>query len=180
MDDDGFYDDRVPADPEIRRAYQGALGRLIMAHNEVDFWMTVLLVKSADKISPEGDLKEITLGSFAQRASNLMILMRVAPRLLLGGVGNGRLLELNNVRNDLAHAHFDQDHFKDSFAVIKARHHSLKKKRLSQYSTDTINEFAVELENIASHMRTVDIFFDVSLPDDEGVASSSRSLSDDT
>ena len=166
MDDDDFYDDQELANPEIKRAYQNALGRLILAHNEVDFWMTILLDRSAKKISPEGELDTLALGSFAQRASNLMLLMKLAPKMLVG-VGNGRLLDLNRARNDLAHAHFYQDRYDDSFAVIKAKHHSLKEKRFNQYNADSINGFAAELEKIATHMSAIDDFFDVYLPDED-------------
>ena len=164
MNDDYYYDDQELANPEIKRAYQNALGRLILAHNEVDFWMTILLDRSAKKISPEGELDTLALGSFAQRASNLMLLMKLAPKMLVG-VGNGRLLDLNRARNDLAHAHFYQDRYDDNFAVIKAKHHSLIEKRLNQYNADSINGFAAELEEIAAYMSVVDNFFDIDMPD---------------
>lgn len=167
-EDDGAFDeydipDEPYADPAIRSGYQSALGRFIMAHNEVDFWMSAILEKSVQIIAPDGSLNHLALGDFSARATNLTLLMRVAPHLCLGGVGNGRLLELNGTRNALAHGHFDQDRYSGTFEIVKRKHNSFQLKRLTNLNEASINAAALELEQIASHMEGVHAFMDVPL-----------------
>ncbi len=94
--DNGFdgpdFDEPI-ADPAIRAGYREALGRFIMAHNEVDFWMTGILSKAVRMLAPDGSLANLALGDFATRATNLQLLMHTAPHLALGNVGDGRLHE---------------------------------------------------------------------------------------
>lgn len=42
-DEHDYYGDWIYADPAIKAAYRDALSRLILAYNEADLWMTVLL-----------------------------------------------------------------------------------------------------------------------------------------
>lgn len=167
MLDDDFdvpdFDEPI-ADPAIRAGYREALGRFIMAHNEVDFWMTGILSKAVIMLAPDGSLKELALGDFATRVTNLMLLMKTAPHLALGNVGNGRLQELNGTRNILAHSHFDQDPWDGTFEIVKARHRSLTEKRLNNLNADSINNQAEELEAIAAHMSAVFTFIDHPVP----------------
>ena len=98
------------------------------------------------------------------RATNLTLLMKTAPHLALGNVGNGRLHELNGTRNILAHSHFDQDPWDGTFEIVKARHRSLTEKRLNNLNADSINKQADELEDIAAHMSAVFDFIDHPVP----------------
>ena len=54
FDPDDF--DPPIADPAIRAEYQDALGRFIMAHNEVDFWLKGILTKAVKMLAPDGSL----------------------------------------------------------------------------------------------------------------------------
>lgn len=162
-----FEDYDIPeepyADPAIRSGYQNALGRFIMAHNEVDFWMSAILEKAVLIIAPDGSLNHLALGDFSARATNLALLMRVAPHLCLGDVGKGRLHELNGVRNTLAHGHFDQDRYSGLFEIVNRKHKSFQVKRLKHLNESSINSSAEELEQISSHMEAVHAFMDVPL-----------------
>lgn len=155
--------DEPYADPAIRSGYQKALGRFIMAHNEVDFWMSAILEKAVKIIAPDGSLNHLALGDFSARATYLALLMRVAPHLCLGGVGNGRLPELNGMRNALAHGHFDQDRYSGTFEIVNRKHKSFQVRRLRSLNETSIDKAAAELEGIASHMETVHAFMDVPL-----------------
>lgn len=162
-----FDDDDIPdepyADPAIRLGYQNALGRFIMAHNEVDFWMSAILQKAVQIIASDGSLNHLALGDFSTRSTNLVLLMRVAPHLCLGGVGNGRLPELNGMRNSLAHGHFDQDRYSGTFEIVNRKHKSFQVRRLNNLNEPSINAAAAELEEIASHMEAVHAFMDAPL-----------------
>jgi hypothetical protein len=164
---DPDWDDYIEepiADPAIRADYQDALGRFIMAHNEVDFWMRGILSKAVKMLAFDGSLNGLAMGDFAQRATNLAVLMKVAPHLALGGVGNNRLAELNGVRNVLAHGHFDQDPYEGTYEIVRQRHKSLKAERLKNLNAETINTQAEELEKIAGHMSAVFDFIDHPVP----------------
>jgi len=156
--------DEPIADPAIREGYRAALGRFIMAHNEVDFWMTGILSKAVKMLAPDGSLEKLALGDFASRAIYLTLLMKTAPHLALGGVGNGRLHELNGTRNILAHSYFDQDRWDGTYEIVKARHRTLNETRLNNLNADTVNAQAGELEGIARHMSAVFDFIDHPVP----------------
>jgi len=166
-DFDESWIDEPFADPAIREDYMKAIGRLILAHNEVDFWISALLTKAVAKIEPDGALDGLTDGNFYQRASNLMLLMKLAPQLPLGGVGKGRLLELNSFRNILAHGHFDQDPYEGTFDVVRARRRGQNAKKVQDIDAAKINDRAKELEDIASHMSAVNDFFDIPIDQKE-------------
>lgn len=166
-DFDESWIDEPFADPAIREEYTKALGRLILAHNEVDFWISALLAKAVAKIEPDGALDGLTDGNFYQRATNLMLLMKLAPQLPLGGVGKGSLLELNSFRNTLAHGHFEQDRYEGTFEVVRARRRGQNVKRVQDIDAARINDRAKELEDIASHMSAVNDFFDIPIDQKE-------------
>lgn len=136
----------------------------MMAHNEVDFWMTGILTKAVKMLDPVGGLDGLALGDFSARATNLALLMNTAPHLALSGFGSGRLHELNGTRNILAHSHFDQDPWDGSYEIVKAKHRSLTEKRLTNLNAYSINAQANELEKIASHMSAVFDFIDHPVP----------------
>ncbi|NYF33681.1 hypothetical protein [Sphingopyxis sp. JAI108] len=162
--DEEEWVDEPFADPAIRAEYREALGRFIMAHNEVDFWMSGLLTKAVKILDPDGGLDELAMGDFSQRAANLTLLMKVAPHLALGNAGEGRLAELNGTRNILAHGHFDQDPYEGTFEIVSRRYKTLTMRRLSNLNSKTINAQAEELEAIASHMSSVFDFIDCPVP----------------
>ena len=169
-DDDMFDDDFGPdidepfADPAIRAGYQAALGRFIMAHNEVDFWMTGILTKVVKMLAPDGALDSLAMGDFSERLKNLGLLSRLVPHVGFGGVGDRRLAGLNGVRNVLAHGHFDQDPWEGTFEIVKQKHRSLKADRLKNHNENSINADAKELERIARHMSAVFDFIDHPVP----------------
>lgn len=164
------------ADPAIRDDYMRALGRLILAHNEVDFWISALLTKAVAKIEPDGALDGLTEGNFYQRASNLMLLMTLAPQLPLGGAGRGRLLTLNSFRNVLAHGHFNQDPYEGTFDVVRARRRGQNAKKVQDIDAAKINAHAKELEDIASHMSAVNDFFEVPIDQKEFEAYTAKQI----
>ena len=164
--DDFDPDDFDPpiADPAIRAEYQDALGRFIMAHNEVDFWLKGILTKAVKLLAPDGSLDSLAMGEFAARVTHLNLLMKTAPHLGFGNVGNGRLAELNGTRNILAHGHFDQDPYEGTYEIVRNRHRSLKSERLTNLNAASIIAQAAELEEIASYMSAVFSFIDPPLP----------------
>jgi hypothetical protein len=165
MEDFDYDDGPEPpyADPRIRRDYAAALGRLILAHSEVDYRLSALLGMAARRLDPSGGLDGLTEGSFHQRATNIELLMKAVPQARLGGVGNGRLVELNRIRNAVAHGHFDQDPFQDDYEIVERAWRVGAKEKRREYPTERLEEAASELEKIAHHMSAVEAFYDIPL-----------------
>ena len=162
FDPDDF--DPPIADPAIRAEYQDALGRFIMAHNEVDFWLKGILTKAVKMLAPDGSLDSLAMGDFAARVAHLNLLMKTAPHIGFGNAGNGRLAELNSTRNILAHGYFDQDPYEGTYEIVRNRHRTLASERLTNHNAASINTQATELEEIASHMSAVFDFIDHPVP----------------
>ena len=161
--EDDWPDDPY-ADPAIRAEYQLAVGRLIIAHTEVDFWLSALLTKATKLLDPTGGLDELTMGDFNQRATNIELIMKVVPDIALGQVGHGRFRELNRLRNIVAHAHFDQDRYEGDFKLVRRKHRSHKIEQFADINAKSVNDAAAELEGIAKHMEAVHDFFDIRIP----------------
>jgi len=162
--DEDDWPDEPCADPAIRADYQLAVGRLIIAHTEVDFWLSALLTKATKLIDPTGGLDELTMGDFNQRATNIELIMKVVPNIALGGVGQGRFRELNRIRNIVAHAHFDQDRYEGDFKLVRRKHRSHKIDQFADINAQTVNDAAAELEAVAQHMEAVHDFFGTYIP----------------
>ncbi|WP_374394936.1 hypothetical protein [Sphingopyxis sp.] len=169
-DDEPFYPDEEPdfdepfADPAIRSGYQAALGRFIMAHNEVDFWMTGILTKAVKMLAPDGELDSFAVGDFSERLKNLRLLSILVPHIGFGGTDDDRLVYLNSTRNILAHGHFDQDPWEGTYEIVKQKRRSLVVDRLKNHNEQSIDANAAELEKIARHMSAVFDFIDSPVP----------------
>jgi len=77
-------DDNVPmADPATRTNYEAALGRLIVAHNEVDYRITTVIEFAIGKLGAGSGLHPLAGGSFSQRVANLAMLQAISINLYL-------------------------------------------------------------------------------------------------
>lgn len=78
-----MLDEDVPwADPAIREAYEAALGRLILAHNEVDYRLTTVIAGAAEQLGG-GPLTKLAEGDFSRRVGNLEVLQALDKKLSL-------------------------------------------------------------------------------------------------
>ena len=104
------YDDDVPlADPAIRTDYEAALGRFILAFNEVDHRLSQVI---GFELSARGRADLTVSGSrgpFAQRLETLDVLASNTKNGGLSALPISRLRSLNTDRDTLAHGHFDQE-----------------------------------------------------------------------
>lgn len=135
------FDDDGPtewADPAIRRDYEAALGRLILAHNEVDRNLTVLIQKCLTELGNPPGTKLMTNGSFADRLAALAML-QLLPSLHLGGIDVTALKNLNGDRNVVAHGHFEQNPYAGDYVLIRA------KQTFKSYSAERLDKIAESL-----------------------------------
>lgn len=130
---DPQFDDVPWADPAIRTNYEAALGRLILAHNDVDLHLTRLIEECLKQLDNPKHLKKLATGSFIERWDNVRMLRAIRPEMtLLLGVDFKELHELNELRNIVAHGHFEQNPFQGDYELItrKQRHNDFSVTRL--------------------------------------------------
>ena len=146
-------DDDIPwADPAIRIDYEAALGRFILAFNEVDYRLGEVIQFELIKRKRSDLLTRALEGTFAQRLDTLEMLVTNTKESSLLALPLGRLRGLNAARNTLAHGHFDQNPFDGSYSVVQ-------KKKTVDYPTPHILELAAELTQIAVQFRHAGILY---------------------
>ena len=153
-DDD---DDHIEwADPQIRKDYEAALGRLILAHNSVDRHLTQLIERCLERLADPPALAKLRNGQFAQRLDNLELLKAIPIDLELDhpNLDIERLRALNRERNIVAHGHFEQNPFMGDYELIgnKARH--------QDYSVERLDGITAELDEHDSRISVLVDFYD--------------------
>jgi hypothetical protein len=150
------YDDDadIPsADPAIRTEYEDALGRFILAFNEVDYRVSQVIRSELTQRERSDLAATASNGPFAQRLETLDILANTSKSGNLGPIPLARLRSLNTDRNALAHGHFDQNPFDGSYTLV------LQKKR-RDYPTERVLTLTAELAEIADRLRiTEELYF---------------------
>lgn len=138
-DENDLPDDDTPfADPEIRKAFQVALGRFIMAFNHVDYFVGMLIRFETEK-HKKAHLAESDV-SFSARLRMLEALAINAVELK--HLPFDELRNLNRHRNALAHGHFNQNPFDGSYELVE-------KKQRRDYPIDVVHALADRLDAIA-------------------------------
>lgn len=142
---DNFDDDGPSewADPAIRRSYEAALGPFILAHNEVDRNLTVLIQKCLTELGDPPGTRLALEGNFANRLATLAILKMIPALRALGGIDIAALTSKNGIRNLVAHGHFDQDPYMGDYVLVTKE----KRKKYPTVSTK-------ELENATEVLQT--------------------------
>jgi hypothetical protein len=150
-DDD---DDDIPsADPAIRTDYEGALGRFILAFNEVDYRVSQV-IRLELRRRKRSDLAETaSKGQFAQRLETLDILASTSKDGNLREIPLARLRSLNAHRNALAHGHFDQNPFDGSYALVL-------KGKARDYPMERVLMLTSDLAEIGEQLRSTEVIYD--------------------
>jgi hypothetical protein len=139
------------ADPKIRQDYETELGRLILAHNEVDYRLAQVIQLAACAIGDAvGRLEKLADGTFYQRITTFALLQAFRPEL--AGLDVERLQQLNDDRNKLAHGHMDQNPFDGSYEIWDRRTFQEKKK----FPTDMVRRGREELELMGDRLRVME------------------------
>lgn len=156
-DDDDAYDDIPWADPQIKKDYEAALGRLILAHNNVDIHLTRLIRCVLKQLGDPEPLARMTIGSFAQRLENIRMLGAITRDIRLTNVPCTEIAELNRLRNIVAHGHFEQNPFDGQYELIG------NKRTHTDFSVSRLDEITDELIKQGSHLNAMVTFWDVSI-----------------
>ena len=113
-------DDTSSADPAIRTDYEAALGRFILAFNEVDYRLSRVIGSELSQRERSALAATGSKGPFAQRLETLDILVSSTKNSELSTLPLTRLRSLNTDRNNLAHGHFDQNPFDGAYTLALA------------------------------------------------------------
>lgn len=156
-------DDVQPfADPDIRADYEVALGRLILAHNEVDYRLTKALVRVVRRLAPDDSLIRCAQGRFHERLNNLELFQKAVPNSGVVNIDIDRLKELNTIRNNVAHGHFEQNPFNGEFQIISGQ--KTQNPKVRQYTASELEAATDELRSIAGTLHAHEAFGDPGYP----------------
>lgn len=151
-------DDPPFADPKIRRDYEAALGRLILAYNEVDFRLTAVLLTAVQKMGRTDRLKYLTNGKFEQRLCNLAMLSDLVPQLGIPDIDFAELRQLNNDRNNVAHGHFDQNPYDGSYVLLTSKQfEAAKRQTYENYPISALNRITDKLKRAAETLHEAEL-----------------------
>jgi Txe/YoeB family toxin of Txe-Axe toxin-antitoxin module len=151
-EDDGF---EIPwADPQIRKDYEAALGRLILAHNSLDRLLTELIQCCLNRLQNEKPLEGLRQGEFSRRLTSLTMLASLPIELDLRAIDTKEIGELNRLRNIVAHGHFEQDPFEGTYVLVTI------KQTFRDFSTVRLDEITGRIEKQNRHLQAVTVFYD--------------------
>jgi hypothetical protein len=119
MTDKAWDEDDVPwASPEIRQEYEAALGRFILAFNELDNLLTEIIQRTLGRLD-RGDLvKACKQQNFALKLLTLDLLKSSREGAAIADVPIPQMKQVAGERNTLAHGHFDQNPFDGSYDIV--------------------------------------------------------------
>jgi hypothetical protein len=147
-DADEDYEDVPFALPEIREAYEAALGRFMLAFNEIDNRVTELIDIVLTRLARTELIKLCTNQSFSFKLIILDILGESKEGDGILNVGFKSMRELAKHRNHLAHGHFDQNPFDGSYEVV-----SPKKNVAADYPVEKLDRLIADAEKVITTLR---------------------------
>jgi hypothetical protein len=154
------------ADPAIRLEFEAALGKFILTHNEADFHTTYIIRLFAQVHFPGNPrLQELANGNFSARMAALMLLQGFGIDQELSHVDLRSLANLNTIRNQLAHGHFDQNPFDGSYSLILQKNRSTQQKQMA-FPVSVLNKHQGELAGIVDQLNVTAVVLRYTLTGD--------------
>jgi hypothetical protein len=160
-DADEDYEDIPFASPEIRQAYEAALGRFMLAFNEIDNRVTKLIDTVLTRLA-RTDLIELCINqTFFQKLIILDLLgqSNEGDGILNSDISLESMRDLARDRNRLAHGHFDQNPFDGSYEVV-----SPKKNVAANYPVEKLDQLTAEAEAVITALRYGEAFYSLADP----------------
>lgn len=149
-------DDGVPwASPEIRQQYEAALGRFILAFNELDNLLTEIIETTLERLE-RGDLVRACIQqNFALKLLTLDLLKSSREGTAIANVQISLMKQIAGERNTLAHGHFDQNPFDGSHDIV------VKNVRAS-YSAERLDGLTDKADKALQALRYASAAYDFS------------------
>jgi hypothetical protein len=156
-DADAFFDDDVPsADVNIQRGYEAALGRCMLAFNQLDNLLGKILKTVLARLG-RTDMEDdcVNKANFDQRARFLDILKQSTEGAGIIGIPIADLRSVAGERNLLAHAHFEQNPFDGSYWLVNR-----KGQTEQHYTAERIDGVAHRIQKVWTALRYAEAFYD--------------------
>lgn len=151
--DDSWMDDDIPwADPEIKKAYEAALGKFVLAYNQIDYYLghiIALVLRNND----EPVINQIRNQTLTNKLLLLRCLRHTTEGRGLADLPFDKIEEINGKRNNYAHGHMEQNPFDGSFEIIQ-------KKKLQNPSTKELLELAKNAEELWDRLRIIEMQYE--------------------
>jgi hypothetical protein len=140
-------DEAIPfASPEIREAYEAALGRFMLAFNEIDNRLTELIDTILTRLGRTDLIKQCTNQNFALKLLVMDLLKETSENDGISDISVKPMRELALHRNKVAHGHFDQNPFDGSYEVVS-------KNVPADYPVEKLDELTADAEKLIYALR---------------------------
>jgi hypothetical protein len=159
-----YDDDGPPVDPTIRTDYEAALGRCLLAFNQLDNLLgTILLIVLTRLDRPDLVDDCIKEADFNKMLLIFDLLKHCKEGVGINGVPLGPLRDVAKQRNLLAHAHFDDNHGMSDEYRLEDRRKKLKQ----TYSTKRIDSLVQQIRAAEKPLRDAECYYqfcDIPIP----------------
>ena len=115
-----WVDDIPSADPQIQKNYEAALGKFLVAFNEVEATVGDIIFLALKKAERSEIFKLIPNERYASKILALDLISLTFPKVASIEL-IGELRSLGGERNRLAHGHFDQNPFDGSYEIVAGK-----------------------------------------------------------
>jgi hypothetical protein len=154
-------DDGVPwASPEIQQNYEVALGRFVLAFNELDNLLGKLIKTVLMRLGRQDLVEDCVIrAGFGLRVRFLDLLKHSTQGEGLTRVPIASLGAIAQERNILVHGHFDQNPFDGSYRIIARR-------KTPFYSPERIDGLTEQATTAGGTLRSAEVFYAFSSDDE--------------
>jgi hypothetical protein len=150
-------DDDIPwASPEIKANYEAALGRFILAFNQLDNLLTEIIETVLRRLQR---VKACIQRDFSNKLLILDLLKSSTEAQGIKDVSVAAMRAVAGERNKLAHGHFDQNPFDGSYDVVT-------KNIRSRYSVEMLDRLADKADGCFDELRYASAYYEFG--DDQG------------
>lgn len=151
-DNQPFDDDTPWASPEIRANYQAALGRFILAFNQVDDELTDVIATILRRLKRDDLVDACTRRDFSHKLLVLDLLKSTSEGQGIQSVPVAAMREVAGERNRLAHGHFDQNPFDGTYDVVT-------RNIRSSYSVERLDGLTEKADGCWDELRHASAFY---------------------
>ena len=151
-----FDDDGTPwASPEIRANYEAALGRFILAFNQVDNQLTDIIETILCRLKRDDMIDACAKRDFSHKLLVLDLLKSTEEGQGVQSVSIAAMREVAGERNRLAHGHFDQNPFDGSYDVVT-------RNIRSSYSVERLDGLTEKADRCWDELRHASAYYEFS------------------
>lgn len=159
MTEHDFDDDTPWASPEIRESYEAALGRFILAFNQLDNLLSEVIETVLGRLGRKDLVKKCSELNFSQKLLVFDLLKYSSEGVTIADVPVDSMRSVAGERNLLAHGHFDQNPFDGSYAIVRKR-----KSIRDQYSVEKLEELSEQATRAWDSLRHCEAIYEFSEP----------------